>query len=106
MYISELKDSDKFIAVLMIGALYALEQDVISIEEAENLIFRPYNIFDVIQSKDLKKLISKGCEIDDINDLIPHLFRQEISSIKEDALSFIKTHPIIKYPNDIEIKKD
>lgn len=105
-YILENKaEAEKFINILIVGALSALEKGAISVDEAGGFIFKPY-VANVLKkagySSELADLIMQGCELEDVESLRPELLAEQVTELKENALSVLKSLPASGY----DVEKD
>lgn len=86
-------DADKFIGFLTLGVLYCLENKIISIDEAEGFIFKPY-VHDLLgkinSSNELVNVIKLGCELEDIESLMPDRLQDNINDLFNRTLSMIE----------------
>ncbi|MDC9591561.1 DUF3969 family protein [Xenorhabdus sp. XENO-10] len=92
-YHIEDKHAEKFISLLVLGVLHALDKKLISINEAEGFIFKPYvsDLLETIKSsQELSKIIIDGCLLDDVKDLIPDKLQGEIDALIERTSSVIR----------------
>jgi len=67
-------DIERFILILNVGMMTAIKEGVISIEEAENYLYSPYSVEKIRKlgiNEDVIKLIELGCELEDVESLIP-----------------------------------
>lgn len=87
-------NSDKFIGFLILGVLYCLERKIISINEAEGFIFKPY-VHDLLEKIDLPdeliNIIKLGCELEDIESLMPDRLQDNINDLFNQTLSMIES---------------
>ncbi|EST57329.1 DUF3969 family protein [Proteus hauseri] len=87
------KYANKFISFLALGVLTALEKKLISVDEAEGYIFKPslVNLLKEINATDeLINIINLGCELEDIESLIPEKLPSNIQDLLNKTLSVIK----------------
>lgn len=87
------KYANKFISFLALGVLTALEKKLISVDEAEGYIFKPslVNLLEKINAADeLINIINLGCELEDIESLIPENLQSNIQDLLNKTLSVIK----------------
>ncbi len=99
-------DADKFIGFLTLGILHCLERNVISIDEAEGFIFKPYvsELLRKINSSDeLVRIIELGCELEDVESLIPGRLGFHINELIEQTISMLKNSKEIGRLVDKEI---
>ncbi|EDS4738173.1 DUF3969 family protein [Salmonella enterica] len=86
-------NADKFIGFLTLGILYCLENKIISIDEAEGFIFKPYLpdlLRKISSASELVNIIELGCELEDIESLKPERLPNNINDLFNQTLSFIK----------------
>ena len=71
----------RFLAALAIGLLTSVQRGVMSLEEAEQLLFTP-RTFELLMdrgvSPDLCDLVMEGCELEDVLSLIPAKFDENL----------------------------
>lgn len=87
------KYANKFISFLALGVLTSLEKKLISIDEAEGYIFKPslVNFLEEINAtEELINIINLGCELEDIESLIPEKLQSNIEDLLNKTLSVIK----------------
>ncbi|MDM5296783.1 DUF3969 family protein [Bacillus pumilus] len=84
---------DKIVAIQILGVITALEEDVLTIEEAEKIIFSPRTM-DVLKasgaSELLLNLLHLGTELEDIESLIPHELDTSLDEIKMLSIDLLK----------------
>ncbi|WP_318564347.1 DUF3969 family protein [Providencia stuartii] len=75
---------DKFTLVFILGVLTGLKSKTLSIDEANNLIFKPYYVKFFSEhkvSKHVTEIISKGCELEAVLDLVQEKFDLNINEL-------------------------
>ena len=85
----------------LLGTLVALKEKVVSIEEAEKFVFSPYMAKKVHMNQGLDSLvdiIEKGCELEDIESLIPEKLDYNIEILYDETLKLLQQ--IEKKEND------
>lgn len=85
--------ADKFVGFLTLGVLYCLEKGIISIDEAEGFIFKPYVsrlLKEMKSPEELINIIELGCELEDIESLLPDRLPDNISELFNQTFSMIK----------------
>lgn len=98
--ISGMKESERLLSLIMLGSLVALEEEIISIDEAEAFLFNPY-IVDKLKelhfSNSLIDIINEGCELEDLQSLIPERLLPNIKRLKKELSSYMSSvkEPII-----------
>lgn len=88
------KEIEKFILLLNIGLASALMEGAVSIEEAENYLFSPYSVRKLDElgiSECVTEIIQLGCELEDVESLIPQKLQDNINMIKLKSLEKLKT---------------
>ncbi|EAA2980402.1 DUF3969 domain-containing protein [Salmonella enterica subsp. diarizonae] len=99
-------DAGRFIGFLSLGVLYCLNNKMISIDEAEGFIFKPYVsrlLSEINVPQKLIDIIALGCELEDIESLAPEKLPANIDRLFEDLLLFIKDNKKNKQSVDKEI---
>lgn len=82
----------KFISFLALGVLTALEKKLISIDEAEGYIFKPslVNSLEEMNSpEELIDIINLGCELEDVESLIPAQLQASITELIQKTITVI-----------------
>ena len=100
MVIAILKNSlekvdEKIILIAMAGTLETLKNGGITIEEAEKFLFSPYIVKELKKkkcNKDIIELILQGCELEDINSLIPEELNDVIDELKQEIFLLLKKY--------------
>ncbi|MEQ4925510.1 DUF3969 family protein [Proteus hauseri] len=86
------KHASKFLSFLALGVLTALGKNLISVDEAEGYIFKPYipRLLEGIGSpEELLEIINLGCELEDVETLYPENLHAEIERLISKTLSVI-----------------
>ena len=99
-------ESERLVLVNAIGLLESLENELLTIEDCENYLFSPYSV-SILEEKNMNpqiiEIIELGCELEDIQSLMPDKLNVEIRDLKERAKECLKnTTP---YENPYEVKK-
>ncbi|EHQ4622277.1 DUF3969 family protein [Salmonella enterica] len=87
------EDAGRFIGFLSLGVLYCLDNKAISINEAEEFIFKPYVsalLSEINAPQELIKVVELGCELEDIESLMPEKLPVNIKMLLDDMLYLIK----------------
>jgi hypothetical protein len=88
---------EKFILTLILGALKGIQSGVLSIDEAERLIFTPGKLEWVSKQlkldNDIFDLIHAATELVDIKNLVPHEFDASLMQMLEKAEKRLKKRP-------------
>ncbi|MDF2858231.1 MAG: hypothetical protein K0Q87_4082 [Neobacillus sp.] len=90
--IEEISEIERFILILNIGLAYALEKNILSIEEVENFLFSPYSMDKLEElkvSKDIIRLINLGCELENVERLVPDKLELSIGEIKTTSIKLL-----------------
>ncbi|MFS0656878.1 DUF3969 family protein [Bacillus sp. 179-C3.3 HS] len=84
---------DKIVAMQILGVMTALKEGLITIEEAEKVIFSPRHM-DLFKanggSEELLNLIHLGTELEDVESVIPHELEASIEEIYVLCIRFLK----------------
>lgn len=89
-------DIERFILIANIGMMVAIKEGVISIEEAENYLYSPCSvkmIRDLGINKDVIKLLELGCELEDVESLIPDKLNNSIDEISFKSIELLRLVP-------------
>jgi len=100
----EATESNRLILLLVISLTVALKEGTLDIEGTENLLFSPYTkkkLNDMGVDKNIIQIIGLGCELEDIESLIPEKLEESIDEILTMALSELKQLDCVK----ISVKK-
>lgn len=90
------REVECLILILILGFSTALERKVISIEEAEKLLYSPYSmekLKEIGVNENIVDLIHLGCELENVERLIPDKLLMSIEDIKERALEILQKMP-------------
>ncbi|GAB6482513.1 DUF3969 family protein [Bacillus cereus group sp. MYBK71-2] len=89
----DIQQFEKMILINILGVLNALEEQLITIEEAEKIIFTPYTI-DLLRSKKVSEevlhVIYLGTELEDIYSLMPNELKDTLLEIKQLVLKLLQ----------------
>ena len=99
-------EANIMIVILIIGLLDSLENGLITIDESQDYLFTPYTV-SILSEKGIDKqiieIIEHGCELEDIESLLPDMLDNKIKTLKDDAKKqLIK---IRQYEKTYEVKK-
>ena len=101
------KEAERFLAVLSVGLLKSVADGVMSLAEAERLLFTPRTVRILSEksaSPELCQLISECCELEDVLDLVPAKFESEVVRILAGFLSYLeKTDAQDPYADHVKI---
>lgn len=84
---------DKFFSIVVVGLAFALKEKSISVVEAERILFSPYMAAQLARSgcsSGLVDLIERGCELEDVESLIPQQLLGVIEGIMKESLDEIR----------------
>jgi hypothetical protein len=87
---------ERLLLVLNIGFLTALEKGIFKIEEVEGYIYNPYSVQKLQEfgmGIKLIDLISLGCELEDVESLIPEKLEKTIQDLREKSIDTLKSIP-------------
>jgi hypothetical protein len=91
--LEDLREIELFISLLSLGLCCALREKVVSVELAERLLYRPYNMIRLKQmgaSQEAIDLIHDGTEMGDVQRLAPESADRALSEMCAAALRLIK----------------
>ncbi|WFR55920.1 DUF3969 family protein [Anaerocolumna sp. AGMB13025] len=92
------EEIEKFILIFNIGILIALKKGLISIEDAEKILYSPYSVDklrDLSLNEEVIRLIELGCELEDVESLIPYKLENSIDDIYNRTIELLHTSPEI-----------
>lgn len=87
---------ERFILILNMGIINSLEKDLITFEEAENYFYSPYTadkLEELGVDKKIIDLIYHGCELDDVNILVPEKLNDSLKDVKNKTIKLLKKIP-------------
>lgn len=90
------KNDEKIVLINLIGILEALKRNNLSIDEAEKFLFSPHTIAKLQKKKCDEKIIDileRGCELEDIELLIPDKLLKTINELENRALALLNDYP-------------
>ena len=87
------KSSDEKILLLMIvGALTALRERKVSVDEMSYFLFHPGKISKLKQKhcrKEILRIVREGCELEDIEDLVPEALPEAVDELYRRAMKLL-----------------
>lgn len=87
------KEIERILAILELGLLTALENNLISIEESEGYLFNPYTMR-VMKDNEINEsiidIIHRGCELEDIQSLLPDKLFENVVSLKIKCINVLR----------------
>ncbi|MCQ4087555.1 DUF3969 family protein [Saccharibacillus sp. JS10] len=92
-------ENQKLVSIIQLGFLTALEKEVITIEEAEAYLFSPFTSEKLKAygfSESVINIILEGCELEDVESLLPNRLQANIVRIKEEILKNITSFSTVK----------
>jgi len=100
-------ESERLISIIQLGILTALESEIISIEDAEGYLFNPFTV-EKLEKYGLNErvidVLREGCELEDIQSLIPERLLTNIVRLKEQILNNMSTLPKTELPIEKIVK--
>lgn len=104
---------EHFISILNLGLCVAIENGVLSIEEAEAYLYSPYTMEQLEKlgvAQELIDIIHLGTELSDLESLLPEKLSSGIEEIKTNTLELIKSRSALISTTDrkkwIQIQKE
>lgn len=98
------REIERFILLSIIGLMDSLSVGATSIEECETYLFSPYSV-DKLSTLNLDEqiveLVENGCELEDVESLIPEKLHKSINEIRLKAIELLKNLP----KEEVELKK-
>lgn len=94
------KVDEKILLITIVGGLEAIKNKGITINEMEKFIFSPYmvkRLKEVGCHPPIIELIEKGCELEDIDSLIPEELNAVTEELKREALYILKQYETYDY---------
>lgn len=95
---------EKLVLLNIIGIVNSLKENLITIEEAEKIIFSPY-VMDLANTKGLSKelidIIHMGTELEDIESLIPEQLDESLDQIKNKSNKLLQKRKKYRIENKI-----
>lgn len=92
-------ESERLVSIIQLGIVTALENKIMSIEEAEGYLFNPFTVEKLEKygfNKEVIDVIRDGCELEDIESLVPDKLLTNINKLKEQILNNISILPKIE----------
>ena len=90
------EDIERFILISNIGLTAALKSGSISIQEAEKVLYTPYSVKKLENleiNEDVVMLVKLGCELEDVESLIPDKLKESIERINDVAIRLLSSIP-------------
>ena len=91
----EKKINEKKMLICIIGTLEAIKKGALSITESEKFLFSPHMIVRLKEKKyreSLIEILEKGCELEDIDSLLPQNLEKYIDELKSETLEEMKKY--------------
>jgi hypothetical protein len=89
-------DIERFILILNIGMMTAINEGAINIEEAENFLYSPYSVEKIRNLKingDIIRLVELGCELEDVESLMPDKLSNATNEISNKSIELLHAIP-------------
>lgn len=87
--------SEKIILLAMVGVFEALKNGGMTINESQAFIFSPHMI-DALKNRNYSggviDILEKGCELEDIESLLPEILVEEIDKLERATLNLLKKY--------------
>ncbi|MGE6577830.1 DUF3969 family protein [Paenibacillus xylanexedens] len=94
---------ERIVTILELGMLTALEEGVVSLEEIEGYLFNPFTVDileDITLNNEVIEIIKSGCELEDVESLIPQKLKSTISGLKEETINTLRQLPAPNIPTE------
>lgn len=91
---NDMNELENLILILNLGIVTALESGIISIEDSEKMLYRPKFVKMLERlsiNKEILDLIEQGCELEDIESLIPEYLTNKILQMKSDIFTMLSS---------------
>jgi len=89
------KIDEKILLLTLLGVLGALKSNSISIDEAEKFLFSPHTVKRLKASncnQSVIEIVERGCELEDIDSLIPDRLNENIENLYKNLLEVLETY--------------
>lgn len=84
---------EKIVSLLSLGICQAIKHKVLSVDEAERLLYTPATM-EILNrigaNKRVSNLIHQGCELEDFLKLVPDAFTEALSKLEQDSLDSLQ----------------
>ncbi|MCM3322267.1 DUF3969 family protein [Cytobacillus kochii] len=101
------EELEKIILLNVVGLIEGINENLITIEESEKILFSPY-IMELVDSigisKEVLEVIHLGTELEDVESLIPEELSQSLIEIKEKSMNLLQQRKEHKFQDKV-IKK-
>ena len=92
MIIKDKNEIERAVCIINLGILTALEQKLIIIEQAEKYLYSPFSM-ETLRNLNIREsiieLIHNGCELEDIESLLPEKITDNIQRLKKDTIELL-----------------
>lgn len=92
---------EKALGIFILGVISALENELITPEESEVILFNPYvwqSLKNMNVNYHLRAVVSRGMEADDVHRLVPEGYEGLIRGLKEECKKYLSEAEELKYP--------
>lgn len=99
-------DLETYIALVISAVTDALKVNLLTIGQSQRLIFRPYfaeKLKDLEVKRNIINLILLGCELEDIQRLVPEALQESIEEIRKEAENLLNS---LKEKNETKKETD
>ncbi len=98
-------EAERLILVSLIGLLDSLEKQLLTLEDCENYLFSPYTV-SILEEKGISEkvieIVELGCELEDIQSLMPDRLKEEVNTLKLQAYECLREVPLSDDPFDVK----
>ena len=100
---------ERLISIINIGICVAIDNQVLSTQEAEDYLYSPYTMARLQElgvSQELIDTVHFGTELENVERLIPEKFSESLEEIKIEALKVLKSLPPTNFPRNRWIERE
>lgn len=85
-------DMERFVLTSVVGLLSSYQNKALTLNECENYMFSPYvveKLRDLNIKQSIIEVVELGCELEDIESLLPNELEYEVSKLKDCAIRLL-----------------
>lgn len=91
------EEIEKFLLITNIGIVKSISNKLITIEQAENYLYSPYSVEKIKTlgiNDEVIRLIELGCELEDVESLIPNKLNSTLDSMYNKTIELLRKSEI------------